>query len=87
MEKYWGEEPRTIVIDEFIGVWIPALVAPCGDQIWILALLGRVIDIFKPLGCRWVDQNLKGGWIVMLDDALVGFYALIIAYVVKIILI
>lgn len=31
MEKYWGEEPRTIVIDEFIGVWIPALVAPCGD--------------------------------------------------------
>lgn len=91
IEKYWGEDPRTIVIDEFIGVWIPALVAPCGDKIWILALLGfalfRVIDIFKPLGCRWVDQNLKGGWGVMLDDALAGFYALIIAYIVKIILI
>lgn len=37
MEKYWGEDSRTIVIDEFIGVWIPALVAPCGDKIWILA--------------------------------------------------
>ena len=91
MEKYWGEDPRTIVINEFIGVWIPALVAPCGDKIWILALLGfalfRVIDIFKPLGCRWIDQNLKGGWGVMLDDALAGFYVLVIAYVVKIVLI
>lgn len=91
MEKYWGEDPRTIVIDEFIGVWIPALVAPCGDNICILALLGfalfRVIDIFKPLGCRWIDQNLKGGWGVMLDDALAGFYVLVIAYVVKIVLI
>ncbi len=25
MEKYWGEDPRTVVIDEFIGIWIPAL--------------------------------------------------------------
>lgn len=87
MEKYWGKDPRTVVIDEFIGVWIPALVAPCGDKTWILALLGfvsfRIIDIFKPLGCRWVDQNVKGGWGVMLDDALAGFYALIIVYVVK----
>lgn len=32
MEKYWGEDPRTVVIDEFIGVWIPALVAPCGEN-------------------------------------------------------
>ena len=50
-------------------------------------LLFRVIDIFKPLGCRWIDQNLKGGWGVMLDDALAGFYVLVIAYVVKIVLI
>ena len=28
MGKYWGEDPRTVVIDKFIGVWIPALVAP-----------------------------------------------------------
>ena len=53
MEKYWGEDPRTVVIDEFIGVWIPALIAPCGENTWILALLGfvsfRIIDIFKPL--------------------------------------
>ena len=91
MEKYWGEDPRTVVIDEFIGVWIPALVAPCRENTWLLALLGfvlfRVIDIFKPLGCRWVDQNIKGGWGVMLDDALAGFYARIIVYAVKLLVI
>ena len=81
MEKYWGEDPRTVVI------WIPALVAPCGENTWLLAILGfvafRIIDIFKPLGCRWVDQNVKGGWGVMLDDALAGFYSLIICLIVK----
>ena len=87
MEKYWGKDPRAVVIDEFIGVWIPALVAPCGENTWLLAILGfvafRIIDIFKPLGCRWVDQNVKGGWGVMLDDALAGFYSLIICLIVK----
>lgn len=87
MEKYWGKDPRTVVIDEFIGVWIPALVAPCEENTWLLAILGfvsfRIIDIFKPLGCRWVDQNVKGGWGVMLDDALAGFYSLIICLIVK----
>ena len=87
MEKYWGEDPRTVVIDEFIGIWISALVAPCGEITWVLAILGfvafRIIDIFKPLGCRWVDQNVKGGWGVMLDDALAGFYSLIICLIVK----
>lgn len=82
MEKYWGADPRAVVIDEYIGTWIPLLVAPSGKYTWILALLGfamfRVIDIFKPLGCRWIDQNIKGGWGVMLDDVLAGIYALII---------
>ncbi len=32
MEKISGEDPRTVVIDEFIGIWIPALVAPCGEK-------------------------------------------------------
>ncbi|MGN0086971.1 MAG: phosphatidylglycerophosphatase A [Alloprevotella sp.] len=82
MEKYWGEDPRAVVIDEYVGTWIPLLVAPSGEHtIWV-AIIGfvlfRLIDIFKPLGCRWIDQNIKGGWGVMLDDALAGFYALLL---------
>ena len=82
MEKYWGEDPRAVVIDEYVGTWIPLLVAPSGEHtIWV-AIIGFVlfwlIDIFKPLGCRWIDQNIKGGWGVMLDDVLAGFYALLL---------
>ena len=82
MEKYWGEDPRAVVIDEYVGTWIPLLVGPSGEHsIWV-AIIGfalfRLIDIFKPLGCRWIDQNIKGGWGVMLDDVLAGFYALLL---------
>ncbi|MGM9698242.1 MAG: phosphatidylglycerophosphatase A [Prevotella sp.] len=82
MEKYWGKDPRTVVIDEYVGTWIPLLVAPSGEYTIWLAIIGfalfRFIDIFKPLGCRWIDQNIKGGWGVMLDDVLAGFYALLL---------
>lgn len=87
MEKYWGPDPRAVVIDEYVGCWIPLLVAPCGRWTWLMALLGfalfRLIDIFKPLGCRKVEKVIPGGWGVMLDDVLAGTYALIIVLIVK----
>ncbi|MGN0257771.1 MAG: phosphatidylglycerophosphatase A [Bacteroides sp.] len=87
MEKYWGEDPRAVVIDEYVGTWIPLLVAPSGEHTVWMALIGflmfRLIDIFKPLGCRWIDKNVKGGWGVMLDDVLAGFYALLVVIGIK----
>ena len=90
MERYWGKDPRSVNIDEFVGTWIPLLVAPCGHHTWLLAITGfvlfRVIDIVKPLGCRAVDTRCPGGWGVMLDDVLAGFYALLLTYLLKTIL-
>lgn len=91
MEHYWGPDPRAVVIDEYVGTWIPCLVAPCAapNQAWTwwLAFLGfalfRVIDITKPLGCRRVETLVPGGWGVMLDDILAGAYALVIVLGVK----
>lgn len=87
MEKYWGPDPRAVVIDEYVGCWIPLLVAPCGKWTWLMALLGfamfRLIDIFKPLGCRRVEKAFPGGWGVMLDDVLAGIYALLVVLIVK----
>lgn len=34
MEKYWGVDPRAVVIDEYVGTWIPLLVAP-SEKIYI----------------------------------------------------
>ena len=87
MERYWGPDPRAVVIDEYVGCWIPLLVAPCGEWTWLMALLGfglfRLIDIFKPLGCRKVEEKFPGGWGVMLDDVLAGTYALIIVLIIE----
>lgn len=87
MEKYWGPDPRAVVIDEYVGTWIPLLVAPYGDYTWIFAIIGfalfRIIDIFKPLGCRKIEETMPGGWGVMFDDILAGIYALVILLVIK----
>lgn len=91
MERYWGEDPRTVNIDEYVGTWIPLLIAPMGDNMWMTAItaaigfaLFRVIDIFKLFGCRKVEEKIHGGWGVMLDDVAAGAYALIILWILKI---
>ena len=86
MERYWGEDPRAVVIDEFFGTWVATLAATfvAGESYVAISLatlgfaLFRLIDITKPLGCRWVDRHIHGGWGCMLDDALAGFYALLL---------
>lgn len=91
MEKYWGSDPRAVIIDEFLGTWVAALGAVFYTGYYIvpilLATIGfvlfRVIDIWKPLGCKWVDQNIHGGWGCMLDDVLAGFYALLITLLIR----
>ena len=91
MERYWGEDPRTVIIDEYFGTWVaclPALFVDGPSYVAIsLASLGfvlfRVIDITKPLGCRWVDKHIHGGWGCMLDDALAAFYACIVVLAVR----
>jgi phosphatidylglycerophosphatase A len=45
--------------------------------------LNKTIDITKPLGCRWVDKHIHGGWGCMLDDALAAFYASIVVLAVR----
>lgn len=87
MEHYWGKDPRAVVIDEYVGTWIPLLAAPCGRYTLLLAVAGfaffRIIDILKPLGCRKIEQIMPGGWGVMFDDILAGGYALIIIMFIK----
>lgn len=89
MEKYWGEDPRSVVIDEYLGTWIPMLAAGVAGHPGITAILAiagfaafRVIDIVKtPLARRM--ERVGGGWGVMLDDVVAGFYALLIVIVLR----
>jgi phosphatidylglycerophosphatase A len=71
----WGKDPSRVVIDEAFGQAL-ALYFILWDVEFILAslLLFRFFDIVKPLGIRRMER-FKGGWGVMLDDALAGLYA------------
>ena len=65
-----------IVWDEFVGYWITMFMAP---QAWFWPIVGfvlfRLLDIFKPWPIKWVDQQVKGGFGIMLDDVLAGIMA------------
>lgn len=79
-EKEVGEhDSKEIVIDELAGMWIAMGVAGVSADNWILAgiafVMFRIFDIYKPSIIGKIDQNLKGGWGVMGDDVVAGFFA------------
>lgn len=81
-ERYWGEDPSRVVIDEVVGQWIVLLAVPADFQWWhVLAafILFRFFDIAKPLGVRKMER-LKAGWGIMADDILAGCYGAILLY-------
>ena len=81
LEKEWGKDPSRVVIDETVGVWVNIVFLPFQWQIWLIGLiLFRVLDIWKPLGIRRLE-NVKGAWGVMLDDLAAGIIGNVILQV------
>ena len=84
LQPFWGEDPKKVVVDEMVGMWIALLALPERD--WIFAalafLLFRAFDIFKPLGIRALDRK-SGAFYVIADDMLAGFYTFIIILLAK----
>lgn len=67
-----GDEPA-IVWDEIAGCWLALAVVPKAWP-WVVAAfaLFRFGDIVKPWPVSWADRTVKGGFGIMLDDAIVG---------------
>lgn len=81
-ERYWGEDPSRVVIDEVVGQWIALLAVPAAYSwwhVWAAFILFRFFDIVKPLGVRKMEQ-FKGGWGIMADDVLAGCYGALLLY-------
>jgi phosphatidylglycerophosphatase A len=66
-------------LDEIIGYLVTMYGAPHGF-IWILLgfLLFRLFDIWKPWPIGYIDEHIKGGVGIILDDVLAGIYSLVI---------
>ncbi len=71
-----SDDPQYIVVDEVAGQWLTLAFAPLTWQAYLLGFLAfRLFDILKPWPVCWADQQLPGGWGIMLDDMLAGVYA------------
>ncbi|MGB1090742.1 MAG: phosphatidylglycerophosphatase A [Oceanobacter sp.] len=68
-----------IVWDEWVGMWLTLFMVPAGI-IWVLIgfALFRFFDIVKPWPIKWLDQKVKGGFGIMVDDLLAGLMALLV---------
>lgn len=80
-ERVWGGDPSPLVMDEFAGqgmAFIGINLVNPEINIFLLLVLGfvffRFFDIKKPLGVNEL-QKLPGGFGILVDDLLAGFYA------------
>lgn len=78
-----------IVWDEFVGQWM-VLAFVCGfwgsNSLGAIVLafgLFRLFDIFKPWPIKWADQQVHGGFGIMLDDVLAAIMAIVALIVLK----
>jgi phosphatidylglycerophosphatase A len=82
------DDHRSLVWDEFIGQWIALLplgiatLLPSAGLAWWMPLaafaLFRLFDVWKPWPIRWLDQRVKGGFGVMIDDVIAGVFAAVV---------
>lgn len=73
---YKQHDSHYIVIDEIVGM----LFTFVGQEPhWLTIVTGlilfRAFDIWKPFPCRRIDQRVKGGLGIVLDDVVAGIYA------------
>lgn len=84
-EAYWGKDPRRVVVDEMVGVWIALLAAPANAHYGYAVaafVLFRFFDIAKPLGIRQMERLPKGIGI-MADDILAGIYSAVVILIYR----
>jgi phosphatidylglycerophosphatase A len=84
IEKLTGEEdPRIIVIDEYVGQGIALIMADKHIVLYAIGfLMFRIMDIFKPFPVNRLEK-VKYGFGVMLDDLMAGIYAFILVVLVR----
>ena len=72
-EKLGVHDHGGIVWDEFVGLWIAMICLPVS---WLSIILGfglfRFFDIVKPWPISWFDNNIRGGFGIMIDDIVAG---------------
>jgi len=90
-----NKDPKEVVIDEFIGQSIPICLYEIAHEgtketsqvltfYFIMFILFRIFDIFKPYPVSYYDINFKNSFGVIMDDVCAGLYvvAVLVLYMV-----
>ncbi len=79
-EKSYGrKDPPQVVIDEIVGFMLTMTAVPPSAMYIIMGfVLFRVFDIFKPQPAGWINERMRGGSGIVLDDIVAGLYANIV---------
>lgn len=72
-----------IVWDEIVGYLITMILIPVTWQSMLIGfILFRIFDIFKPWPISYIDKKCGGGFGIMFDDVIAGFFALVSMHVI-----
>ncbi len=73
------DDHKGVVIDEIVGILLLFAALPHGALWWIAGFIAfRVFDIYKLPPVDMIDEKMKNGFGVMLDDVVAAFYAWIV---------
>lgn len=89
LKNFKDENPKQIVIDEFIGQSIPIYLYEVSHgaekkfnvsffYYFIIFLLFRIFDILKPFSINYFDKKYKSSFGIVVDDVIAGFYVFLI---------
>ncbi len=69
------EDPPSIVCDEVVGFLVASFLIPTTLlNIFFIFLIFRIFDILKPFPANLIDDKVKGGVGIVLDDVVAGIY-------------
>ena len=75
-ETIEDKDPPQVVVDEVAGQILAVAFIPASISNYLIGfIIFRFFDIFKPWPIRWIDENIKGGVGVMMDDILAGIFS------------
>jgi phosphatidylglycerophosphatase A len=76
-EEYLHEhDSHKIVLDEVVGYLAATLfLTPTWTHALLAFFIFRALDVLKPFPAGYIDANFPGGYGVVLDDVVSGFYS------------
>ncbi len=82
---FQSRDCSNIVIDEMVGFLVAMfMVSPNLRNILLGFFLFRALDIIKPFPIRAFEERVRGGYGVVLDDIIAGFYANLIIQILHV---